>query len=59
MQKIAATINEAVQITGMSRASLYRAIKENKIPMQRNGGRTLLLVSDLEKFLLSLPSVEA
>ncbi|RWO78005.1 helix-turn-helix domain-containing protein [Mesorhizobium sp.] len=59
MTKLAATINETVEMSGMSRSAIYRAIKENRIPKRKNGGRTLILVSDLEKFLNSLPAAEA
>ena len=56
MEKIAATISETVEMSGMSRSAIYRAIKENKIPKRKNGGRTLILVSDLEAFLQNLPT---
>jgi excisionase family DNA binding protein len=59
MTKLAATINETVEMSGMSRSAIYRAIKENRIPKRKNGGRTLILVSDLETFLKSLPAAEA
>jgi excisionase family DNA binding protein len=59
MTKLAATINETVEMSGLSRSAIYRAIKENRIPKRKNGGRTLILVSDLERFLNSLPSTEA
>ncbi|MER9755414.1 helix-turn-helix domain-containing protein [Mesorhizobium sp. M0166] len=59
MTKLAATINETVEMSGMSRSAIYRAIKENRIPKRKNGGRTLILVSDLERFLNSLPTAEA
>jgi excisionase family DNA binding protein len=56
MTKLAATINEAVEMSGLSRSAIYRAIKEERIPKRKNGARTLILVSDLEKFLTSLPA---
>lgn len=59
MNKLACSINETVAMSGMSRSAIYRAIKEKRIPKRKNGGRTLILVSDLERFLQSLPQVEA
>jgi predicted DNA-binding transcriptional regulator AlpA len=56
MTKIAATITESVQISGLSRSAIYRAIKDKKLEKRKNGGRTLILVSDLERFLKSLPA---
>ena len=56
MTKLAATINETVEITGLSRSAIYRLIQQGKLVKRRVNGRTLLLMSDLEKFLQSLPA---
>ena len=56
MTKLAATIDEAVEISGISRSMLYKAFKEKKLPKRKSGGRTLILVSDLETYLQSLPA---
>ncbi|QND57412.1 helix-turn-helix transcriptional regulator [Mesorhizobium huakuii] len=59
MTKLAATINETVEMSGLSRSAIYRAIKENRLPKRKNNGRSLILVSDLQNFLNSLPVSEA
>jgi hypothetical protein len=56
MQKLAATISESVEISGLSRSAIYRALKDKKLEKRKNGGRTLILVADLERFLKSLPA---
>ena len=55
MTKLAVTIPEAVQMTGIGRTSLYLLIKEKKLPVRKLGKRTLLLVEDLERVVKSLP----
>jgi excisionase family DNA binding protein len=56
--KLSANMHEAVEMTGMSRAAIYRAIKAKKITPVKNGKRTLLPVSELERFISSLPKAE-
>jgi hypothetical protein len=56
MTKLAATINEAVEISGLSRSALYRAVGEGKLTLRKNGKRSLILVSELQAFLQSLPA---
>jgi predicted DNA-binding transcriptional regulator AlpA len=55
MTKLAVTIPEAVQMTGIGRTSLYLLIKEKKLTRRKLGKRTLLLVEDLERVVKSLP----
>jgi len=57
--KLAATIGEAVKISGLSRSAIYKAAKEKRLPIRKNKGRSLVLISELESFLQSLPAVEA
>jgi predicted DNA-binding transcriptional regulator AlpA len=59
MAKLAATINEAVEISGLSRSAIYKAAKEKRLPIRKNKGRSLVLISELETFLQSLPATEA
>jgi predicted DNA-binding transcriptional regulator AlpA len=59
MTKLAATINEAVEISGLSRSAIYKAAKEKRLPIRKNKGRSLVLISELETFLQSLPATEA
>ena len=56
MTKLAATINEAVEISGLSRTAIYRAAREGKLPLRKNGKRTVVIVSELQAFLQSLPA---
>ena len=58
MQKVAATINEATQITGLGRSSIYQLINDGKLTRRKYGNRTLILVDELEAFVKSLPVTE-
>lgn len=58
MQKVAATINEATQITGLGRSSIYQLINDGKLTRRKYGNRTLILVEELEAFVKSLPVTE-
>jgi hypothetical protein len=53
--KIAYTVREAVQASGLSRSSLYIAIASGALRVRKCGARTLILDSDLRRFLRSLP----
>lgn len=58
MNKVAATINEAAQITGLGRSSIYQLINDGKLTRRKYGSRTLILVEELEAFVKSLPVTE-
>lgn len=53
---IAVTIPEAVKATGMSRTSIYEALKRGNLTARKAGRRTLISFSDLEAYLASLPA---
>jgi hypothetical protein len=53
--KIAFTIKEAVRASGLSRSMLYVAIGEGALRARKCGARTLILDTDLRRFLRSLP----
>lgn len=53
--KIAYTVREAVQASGLSRSSLYVAIGRGALRVRKCGARTVILDSDLRRFLRSLP----
>ena len=55
--KIAHTILEAVKATGLSRSMLYVAIARGALLARKCGARTLILDSDLRRFLRSLPAL--
>jgi excisionase family DNA binding protein len=53
--KIAFTIKEAAHASGLSRSLLYLAIGRGELHARKCGARTLILDSDLRKFLRNLP----
>lgn len=52
---IAVSIAQACQISGLSRASLYREISGGRLPTRKLGTRTLIIVEELRSFLTALP----
>ena len=42
-------------ISGLGRSSLYKIFNEGKLTPRKAGKRTLILVTDLEAYLKSLP----
>ena len=55
MKKIAATVQEATEITGLGRTSIYQLIRDGKLTRRKYGNKTLLLVEELEAVVKSLP----
>ena len=53
---ITVTIPGAVKATGMSRSSIYEAMKRGDLPAKKAGRRTLISVTDLEAYIASLPT---
>jgi excisionase family DNA binding protein len=53
--KLAYTIQQASEATGLSRALLYRFKAEGKITFRKSAGRTVILAEDMQAFLESLP----
>lgn len=58
MYQIALTVPDAVRVSGMSRSALYLALK-NGLTARKAGRRTLILRTDLEAYLASLPTFPA
>lgn len=56
---IAVTIAQACQMSGLSKATLYRAISAGRLPTRKFGARTLLIVEELRSFLTALPPGDA
>jgi len=56
---IAVTIPDAVKATGMSRTSLYEALKRGDLSARKAGRRTLISFADLEAYLANLPTYQA
>jgi excisionase family DNA binding protein len=53
------TIHEVMARTSLGRDAIYRAIREQKLIAKKFGKRTLVVASDLERFLETLPTVGA
>jgi len=53
--KIAYTVREAVRASGLSRSTLYLVIGSGALRVRKHGTRTLILDSDLRRFLRGLP----
>jgi excisionase family DNA binding protein len=55
--RIAFTIKEAAQASGLSRSLLYVAIARGSLCAKKCGARTLILDTDLRRFLRKLPAL--
>lgn len=56
---IALTIPDAVKASGMSRTSIYEALKRGDLTGKKSGRRTLIWFADLEAYLGNLPTYQA
>lgn len=56
-EKLAYTIPEAIEATGLSRDTLYRRHREGAITMRKVVGRTLIPVDDLRRLISEAPAV--
>jgi hypothetical protein len=56
--KLAFTIEEAVQSSSLGQTSIYQAIKDKKLIMRKYGSRSVITRGDLVAFLNSLPTSE-
>jgi len=54
-EPLAYGVNDAARVAGMSRSELYRAISRGDLSVRKHGRHTLVLRSELERFLLALP----
>ena len=54
-QRLAFAIKEAARVAGLSRSQLYVEIARGTLRARKCGTRTLILDSDLRRFLRSLP----
>ncbi|MBM3566045.1 MAG: DNA-binding protein [Alphaproteobacteria bacterium] len=46
-----------MQVSGRSRTAIYLAAKAGQLVLRKNGGRTVVLVSDLKSWLENLPKL--
>jgi excisionase family DNA binding protein len=56
---IAVTIPDAVKASGISRSSIYEALKRGDLSARKAGRRTLISFADLQAYLASLPEYKA
>lgn len=59
MEKYAFVIADAVQFSGLSRTSIYEALKRGDLKARKAGRRTLILRDDLISYLHSLHEMGA
>jgi excisionase family DNA binding protein len=52
------TLGEASVVSGIGRTKLYEAIARGELIARKYGSRTIVLKSDLLRFLTSLPEVQ-
>lgn len=57
--RLAFSINEAVEVSGISRTTIFAAIKAGKLVARKYGRRTLIAAEDLKAFLDALPKIES
>jgi len=56
-EPLALSIREACFISSLGRTKFYELLKSQKIPARKCGRRTIILRSELETYLLSLPAI--
>jgi excisionase family DNA binding protein len=49
--KLAYSIKEVMELTGLGRSTIYRAIDHGQLKVRKCGRRTLVLATDLNTFL--------
>jgi Helix-turn-helix domain len=56
-EQLAYDVHDARKLLGdMSHSTFYRRVNSGAIPVRKDGKRTLVLASDLERYLETLPS---
>jgi excisionase family DNA binding protein len=59
MEPFAISISEAVRLSGIGRSSIYEAIRRGDLLIRKSGRRSLVLTSELQRWLSELPTSEA
>jgi excisionase family DNA binding protein len=57
-QPLALTVPEACAAARIGRTRFYEAVRLRELRVRKFGGRTLVLVDDLRRWLESLPAIE-
>jgi excisionase family DNA binding protein len=52
------SVPDACLVAGLGRTKIYQAIKDGSLKARKFGKRTIILRSELQKFLTSLPEVQ-
>ena len=55
---IAYTVDEACDIACIGRTAIYKAISTGELVARKYGRKTLILASDLHRFIEGLPTIE-
>jgi len=59
MKKLYGSVPDAVEYSGLSRTSIYEAMKRGDLTARKAGRRTLISFAELEACLASLPTYQA
>lgn len=59
MQKLYGSVFDAVKCSGLSRTSIYEALKRGDLTARKAGRRTLISFAELEAYLASLPTYQS
>ena len=59
MTPLAYSIPEVCSLAGAGRTSVYEAINDGKLIAHKRGSRTIIFSRDLDRWLDSLPQIEA
>lgn len=54
----AATVNDAVRLSGLSRTELYRLMGEGAISAKKSGRRTLIMMESVRDYVQRLPDMD-
>jgi excisionase family DNA binding protein len=53
--RVAYSVAETMALSGLGRDTVYKAIHAGRLPARKLGRRTIVLASDLQRFLEALP----
>ena len=53
--ELAISIPEAARRAGVGRTTIYEAINDGKLVVRKSGRRSLVLIDELQNWLMSLP----
>lgn len=58
MEQLTYSIPDVSVKTGLGKTTVYKAISEGRLKARKLGNRTLILASELDSFLASLPAIK-